>query len=65
MAIYLDTLESHVFWVYTSVATILVGDMVKSVWPNRRVKIDQGSLIAMADMFCNLMAKLYLLGNPP
>ena len=58
MAIYLDTLESHVFWVYTSLAAVLVGDVVNGIRPYRRVKIDQGSLVAMADMFCNLMAKL-------
>ena len=58
MAVYLDAFKSHVFWVDTSLTTILVGDMVKSVWPYRRAKIDQGSLVAMADMFCNLMAQL-------
>lgn len=58
MTIYIDTLESHIFWVDTSLTTILVGDVVKGVWPYRRVKIDQGSLVAMADIFCNLMAQL-------
>lgn len=58
MAFYLDTLESHVFWVYTSLAAVLVGDVVKGIRPYRRVKIDQGSLVAVTDMFCNLMTKL-------
>jgi hypothetical protein len=58
MALYLNTLESHVFWVYTSLAAVLVGDVVKGIRPYCRVKIDQGSLLAVTDMFCNLMTKL-------
>lgn len=58
MACYIDAFESGVLDCQAFVSTVLVGDMMKSIWPYRRVKINQRSLVGMAKTFCNLMPKL-------
>jgi hypothetical protein len=60
MTCYVNTLEGHIMKGQSLLPAVLMGDMMESERPNRRVQKRQGSFITMTEMLCNLTTKLQL-----